>query len=441
MNKKKLIKFIDLISNANTNIKLDKVSIENYKLIKNVIQNLDENLINLNHLKYIVKKSNSIIIKMYENFISFKNEYYIFNSSETVSYPQIRKELFNFPSFNETVANDIKNEILKINKKYYFTLIIKNIKINLYFYSAEKDDDYFKELAKIVYLFVLTFGFNSSNFNVLNQYKIRFLLIDFPRKLDSKNQTNQDSFKLLSEKGIFNNSSGVNMFRNKELVVTRKSGINGLLIHELIHMLGLDFCYNFNDNQHINIDGWEKEWVNKNNIIDRNNNIKSFIESICNTTSSYFLSIYNSIVISSKIKKPDRLLKYFKYFYYLEAIYCYINSSKLINYFNFDSYDSIFNNTNNKIYYQNALVFEYVVLRMFLISNYYKFLLSKMLKYNFNEKTNSNLNFEIQNKLNKKMINLVKTKKLKDVFDSILKTVKNNGETNIYMEYFLTNLI
>ena len=184
---------------------------------------------------------------MYENFISFKNEYFIFNSSETISYPQIRKELFYFPSFNETVAEDIKNKISKINKKYYFTLIIKKIKINLYFYSEEKNDDYFKDLAKIIYLFVLTFGFNTSNFNVLNQYKIRFLLVDFPRKLDSKNQTNKDSFRLLSEKGIFNNSSGVNMFRNKELVVTRKSGINGLLIHELIHMLGLDFCYNIEE--------------------------------------------------------------------------------------------------------------------------------------------------------------------------------------------------
>ena len=123
---------------------------------------------------------------------------------------------------------------------------------------------------------------------------------------------------------------------------------------------------------------------------------------MCNTNSSYFVAIYNAIFIfdNQKINEERKLIRIFKYLFYIEVIHCYINGVKLLNYFNFDSYDSFFNNTSNRIFYQNALVFEYIIMRMFLIENFYKLLLKKLIKYNFNELTDSSSNINIQNELN-----------------------------------------
>ena len=433
MKKEKLISFVDLLL-ANENIQLDETSIDNYKIIKHIIQNTD--LLEIDNFKYIVKKSEPIIEKMNKAFLSFQDDYFVFKNDESVDYSTIRKELHGFPSYDRNKAKLIKEEIGKITQRYYYQLKIKDIVINLYFYSQSKDENDFKNIGKLIFLFVSVFGVN---LEVFNNYNIRLLLIDFPRRLDSGRQTDSNSFRNLSEEGLFNNSSGVNIFSKKELVVTRKSGLSGLLIHELIHMLGLDFCYNFTDNDHVNLADWKRKWVKENNIKDKGNNIVSFIESICNTTSSYFLAIYNSIYLYNKLK-TDSINKYFKYFYYYETIYCYLNAVKLLKYFNFDSYDSFFNNNNNKIFYQNALVFEYIVMRMFIISQYYKLLLSKMIKYNFNELTNSSINLDIQYDLNQKLLELSRKKTLKNIFDQISKELDQYNDKNNYMEYFLTTL-
>ena len=430
--KNKLIQFVNIIlSKKSDNLKLDDVSIENYKLAKYIIENTD--IINIDKLELIVKESESILDKMSIAYEKFKDNNFKFIKSESTNYSKIRNELFRFPSYNENKAFEIKEEINKIKEKHIYFLKIKDITLNLYFYS--NDDSDFENLARIIYVLVYVFGQNSKN---LDKYNIRFLLIDFPRILDSTKQENQEGFKNLAEKGYFNNSSGVNRFLEKELVVTRKSGINGLLIHELIHMLGLDFCYNFNNNNHINISNWKSEWVNNNNIREKNNNINSFIESICNTNSCYFLALYNSVHICNKLSNP-KSEKCFKYLFYLETLYCFINSVKLLNYFGYNTYDSIFNNTNNKTFYQNALVFEYIILRMFIMSRYYKLLFSTMIKYNFNKETTDKINTETQINLNKKLLSLAKNKVPKENFDQISSVMKNFKQDKIYMEYFLTN--
>ena len=65
-------------------------------------------------------------------------------------------------------------------------------------------------ICNVIYLFITKFGIK---LNIFDNYNIRFLLIDFPRKLDH----NINSFKNLSEHGYFNNSSGVHIRSNREL--------------------------------------------------------------------------------------------------------------------------------------------------------------------------------------------------------------------------------
>ena len=169
------------------------------------------------------------------------------------------------------------------------------------------------------------------------------------------------------------------------------------------------------------------------------NNIGSFIEAICNTNSSYFVAIYNSIYLCHQLKNSKNLLKFFKYFFYLETLYCYVNGSKLLNYFEFNEYDDFFNNINNKLFYQNALVFEYIVLRMFLIQDYYQLLLKPLLKNNFNELTTYNSNLTFQRELNNKLLKKMEKKHLKKIFNDISYSLKKYNHN--FIEYFPVDLL
>ena len=123
----------------------------------------------------------------------------------------------------------------------------------------------------------------------------------------------------------------------------------------------------------------------------------------------------------------------------METIYCYLNAVKLLNYFNFNDYDSFFNNTNNRIFYQNALVFEYIVLRIFLINDYYVLLLNPLFKKKFNKDTTYNSNLEFQRDLNKKLENKLQKKYIRIIFNDISNFMLKINNNN--MEYFPLDLI
>lgn len=435
MKKEKIINFINLISN---NFELDYVSKENYNNLKQIIESIP--MYKFKKFNKIISKSSDLITTMLQNYKSFKTNFLKQIKVEKTNYNLIRKELNFFPSFNDVKATEIKDKIYEIEKKYQYLLIIDNIKINLYFYSCNEDNSLFINLARIIYLFIKTFGNNTlDSSKIFNNYNIRLLLIDFPRKLDSIKCSSSDSFKNLSEIGYFNNSSGVHIKSEKELVVSRKSGLTGLLIHELIHMLGLDFCFNIKNNNQINIENWNLEWIKNNNIKKNNHNIRSFIESICNTNSSYFVSIYNAIHTCSLINNDNQVIKFFKYYFYIESIYCFVNGVKLLNYFNFDSFDSFFNTNDQKTFYQNSLVFEYIILRMILIENYYSMILKPMINLKFNELTTDEINYNFQKNLNFKMLNNVKKKSIKYLFNNISNNI--NKTEGLFIEYFPLDLL
>ena len=441
LNIEKINYFIDILLDKDDFDHVSKNNLINIKKIINSI-NLHDKVINIKKLKKIVNDSEPIIYEMKKNYIDFsssKTNKIKFVKSVRVNYDKIRKELFGFPTFDETYDSEIKNKISNCKNKYIYELEIDNnyfskkIKINLFFYCSniknEKGLDI--KLAQLIYTFIKTF---SRNLELYDGFNIRFLLIDFPRVL-------KKDLKHASLTGEFNNSSGVTIFSDKELVITRKSGIIGLLIHELLHTLGLDFCYSFKDNTHANIIGWKSIWFNSCNI-NKNNNIKSFIESICNTNSSYFLAIYTAIYLSSKNKnKSDKILKYFKYLFVIELFHSYIQTVQVLKSFNISSYDDFFLNTTNRFYKQDALLFEYIILRFFLLSNYYKLLLKKMLQVNFNQYTDYNMNLEFQKELNNQTHKLIKKNNLKIIFNQILANINDLSEPNYFIEYFAINFV
>lgn len=405
--KNKLISFITYLINSNY---YDNITKNNLRLTISVLNTIDYNCKGINK---IVDSSKNIIDKLNNAYNSFSDSLLTFIKKDNLTYDEIRLQLDNYPTFYQNI--DLVNKISNC-KRYQYKLKIDDININLFFYCEDNDNN---DLARIIYTFIKTFSRNNSMYNDFN---IRFLLIDFPRVITNINESHKT--------GEFDNSSGMTNLRKKEMIMTRKSGLKGLLIHELCHMLGLEFCYNYRDDDYSEIN-WVNKWEGK-CCFKRNHGVRNFYEGICNTNSSYYLSIYNAIVLYSKDNK-NSIYKYFKYFFCIEQLHSYIQSVKLARAFNINSYQDFFNNKND-IYKQNALMFEYIILRLFMIYDY-NIILNEMIRHDFNN-TSTSSNIQVQTKINNEILNKIKSKRIQDMFNNIIRLGNNLGNS---VEYFSIN--
>ena len=442
-------KIIDKMINLldNTNLKLDETSTKSYEDLKKIEDVSITNLIKL------FDESMPIIKLMIDNYISYQSSYLIEKEVIEINTNNILKELNNFPSFKLKNEFSIYSEIKNTNKRKKLELTLnKNAKIKIFFYYSSFDEKYvnnqIERLSKILYVFCNSFGLKIMN--TINNFDIRFLMIDFPRRLNDK-----FDFKELGDHGIFNNSSGYTNKYTKEMVLSRKSGLTGLLIHELIHLLDLDFHFWESDIGNVEKFDWKKDWVKNCNMMECTQHIKSncgyysFTEAICNTTSSYLLAIYSGIEfhinieqsrgtkISNNTLNLNKIKKVILLFFIVEYIHCYINCCKLLKFFGYDNYDSFFNNTTNRKYNQDAHVFEYIVLRTFIITYFYDIVFKRLNKFINGEKHNSMENYKYQKKVSDFIFKKMMIGDIKNFYDMIIsKSFKNDS-----IEYFCTNLI
>ncbi len=321
---------------------LDGISKNNYLLIKKI---LEDNEFEISNYDLILEYSKILLDKMLECYNSFSLDMVKLLNVQEVNQNIILQNLDDFPTCDQ--CDLLYEEIRKCTKEYIYELKKENIKIIIKIYSS--DNKSIEKLARLIYTFIKCFANDLYSFD---NFEINILLIDFPRLLVS-----DATFNELSSMVYFNNSSGYYSMTKKKIVVTRLSGVLGLLIHELIHSLKLDF--------ELNLSNWEKEWIKFNNI-KLTNNLGNFNEGICNTLASYFLALYSSVIIYSHNSKYS-LTELFDFFFKMEYVYCFIQAAKVLLYFDFYSYSSFFNNTSRRMYYQNAQVFEYVILRIFMI--------------------------------------------------------------------------
>jgi hypothetical protein len=312
------------------------------------------------------------LFKEFKKNLKKKDYQLSFIKEESISGNQAYEECLRFPQTKDKKYLPLH----KITKYQLYKIIVNGITLNIHFYLPNEDfTNLINDLIDIVYLFTYKYAENKK---LYQNYNLRFLLLDFPRKLS-------DSWDNLHKKGIFNNSSGLTNLLEKELIVTRLKGIKGLLIHELIHLYGLDYCLNQQKVIQYNLDNWTNQWEKLN--IKKNSGIKSFIEGITNTKASLYLAVY--------LAAKKRSFKYFKYYIYQDWIHSIKNFKKLLKYWNL-SYDEFLSPGNT--YYQNALVLEYL---------YLKFLLYLYIPILFIDNNNSlsyqeNLNQILFNKKNKK---------------------------------------
>ena len=438
-------KMINLLNKSN--LKLDETSIGSYDDLKMI------DSVNIKNLMKLFDESMPIIKLMADNYISYQPSYLNEKEINEINTSNILRELNNFPSFKLKNESSIYSEIKNVNKRKKLELVLnKNTKIKIFFYYSSLDEQFVNNqigrLSKILYVFCNSFGLKIMN--TINNFDIRFLIVDFPRRLNNK-----FDFKELGDHGIFNNSSGYTNKYTKEMVLSRKSGLTGLLIHELIHLLDLDFHFWENEIGNVEKFDWKKDWVKNCNMVECTQQIKSncgyysFTEAICNTTSSYLLAIYSGIEyhdnieqsrgnrISNNIQNQIKIKKIILLFYIIEYIHCYINCCKLLKFFGFDNYDSFFNNTSNRKYFQDAHVFEYIVLRTFIITYFYDIVFRRLNKFINGEKHNSLENYKYQKKVSDFIFKKMMIGDIKNFYDLVIsKSFKNDS-----IEYFCTNFI
>tara|TARA_Y100000813_G_C24152784_1_gene347990 strand:- start:165 stop:1505 length:1341 start_codon:yes stop_codon:yes gene_type:complete len=438
-------KMINLLNKSN--LKLDETSIGSYDDLKMI------DSVNIKNLMKLFDESMPIIKLMADNYISYQPSYLNEKEINEINTSNILRELNNFPSFKLKNESSIYSEIKNVNKRKKLELVLnKNTKIKIFFYYSSLDEQFVNNqigrLSKILYVFCNSFGLKIMN--TINNFNIRFLIVDFPRRLNNK-----FDFKELGDHGIFNNSSGYTNKYTKEMVLSRKSGLTGLLIHELIHLLDLDFHFWENEIGNVEKFDWKKDWVKNCNMVECTQQIKSncgyysFTEAICNTTSSYLLAIYSGIEyhdnieqsrgnrISNNIQNQIKIKKIILLFYIIEYIHCYINCCKLLKFFGFDNYDSFFNNTSNRKYFQDAHVFEYIVLRTFIITYFYDIVFRRLNKFINGEKHNSLENYKYQKKVSDFIFKKMMIGDIKNFYDLVIsKSFKNDS-----IEYFCTNFI
>lgn len=387
---------------------------------------------------------------------------------------------------NIFTLDDIKNknpesitfqEFQKLNTWAKISLDINDLHfMTNYFYDNKMPNvnDLINKIHKRLKV-LLTYGARNNNtryHNLIkaqggNVFNIYFVLYPVGRNVYKriKNYDNIESeLNELSSKGYFNCSSGYTMFYvtdkryDGKMLITRIPEILGLLTHEIGHLLGWDYETFIERDNIYTTTGIDINKINKLSKSDLKilkklplaHNDCEFAEAFVNMNTTILHSMCNTL----ELDKSNYDL--FKEFMNIEILYSIYHSAKILYFIGFESFDQFFNNNSNKLYYQNALLFEYSIVRSFLLIN-----LDELIKYqdmrkfvvNDNQMNDSRTERYInkRDELIKYILNLMtgtdlneKQKRIRSeyeiIFDEFINIIKNDKNNTMNMEYFCIDI-
>jgi len=275
----------------------------------------------------------------------------------------------------------IGKEFNKLDYLICFNIKFDRFNLNVYVYCNINNENkiLIKKIIKRIITMFLTFKDNI----ISNHYDITLLLYNAKRYINKKYD-----MEYFNKENIFNCVCGWYNEEKKEVIVSRKNGILGLLTHELSHLSHIDFG-NYNSFKE-----YEKLFYSFSN-----SNVGYFIEGINNAISLLIHCIFLSLEENKNIKE----------FLINEYKHSLNQCISLIDYYNCKDFKELL---QSKKYKQNGQVFEYVFLKYIYLSNFNKlYHLNNNFKNKFNEYDYYNLflsyffNFNIINNLNIKDIN------------------------------------
>ena len=404
------------------------------RIINKKINKFDPNSIELYEILNTIDGLNNKTSSIYNNYINFNT-----HSVYDIKYP-IKKEL------DEYKLNDLYFKInFFYNNKNVNDDIISSILQRFNYILNYNDDDRMK---------LITIALQKTNNSYISIY---FLLYNLNRYTPTKVQNSISEINNLQNNGIYNCCSGYTSFylsnniSKKSIVVTRIPEVLGLLTHELGHLLGYDFeVFLLSDKKFITSGINNKQYTNKllkKLPIDCNIN---FSEAYNNTNTTIIHTICNSLELSKLLKKDSYEL--FKKLFKIEILYSIYHSAKILYWLGYTSFADFFDNISPIIYTQTACLFEYTIIRSFILLMlndyieeimYEDYLTFKLVP----EKIYNKFPSIKWTRLTDKVIDLIinnntqQRKSYQIIFDKFIQLIKTDNKNYHNMEYFCIDWI
>lgn len=315
---------------------------------------------------------------------------------------KIPKEFFNnFSIIDEDLLSEFTPfdiiEFLGNNRliKYTFSLNYLDTNVTLKIISKTKlNYNLIDKIIKKIYLMV---SLKKQNEPKIEAFTIVLILTNFCKKISSE-------YNVLGPREI---NSGVCIFSSRKIVIFRKEEFEKLIIHELAHLLNLDFhqVSISNITQYVNI--------NPNTEFRINESITEILALIIN-------SILVCIDLSNKknYKLAAAFLNY-------EINFNLVQVSKILSHFGFKNSKDFFTNYNNdNRFNQTTSVLSYFIIKTCVLFN-------KDYFHNFFRKNYTNFNYNNKQQANDNYINLViESLQNKEFHDKINNLLQKNNYKN-----------
>ena len=404
-----------MIELDNIDIKLNYLS---FNLIKDIIYiykniSFDSKL----ELNNIVKV---IIIKMSKYFNARLNHELI-NHNSNIKYNIIDTDHISrlIEIKNIEIISTSRTILRKMNTLTRYFLYFKQYKIKVIFYHNRDTSSYILEqnIMKIMMrLYNLFLLYSDKNPIILNM-KYIFYLYNNPRCANKNKYGKKYLIKLKrTQMKNFNTSSGVTLFRKNKIIVSRTEDCIGLLTHEVLHA-----CDIINVDISMNVHG-----------IDVN-----FTEGYINMFASILNAYLTNIEYNSQSNLLEKLIM-------IELIHSIIHSSKLLRISGY-SMEEILDINNNVDWYQDAFLYEYIIVKMLLFINFEHMLENKNFELKFLSLTEpwgeDNSSYNNMIKANFRKYSLSNSNMIKEIdrlFSQYLDKTKSN---NMIMQYNAIDMI
>ena len=288
--------------------------------------------------------------------------------------------------FPQKYMSYIGGEITLQNENIEYETSYKLMNHYIKYYHQQNDLSYNNLLNQRIFTMFNIYQKNKKlDLTIVTNDKNRVL--NKKRSNDIKVDLNQ-----MKKRGIANISSGVTTYDGK-MVISRKEELPKLLVHELIHFLGLDGNF-FNLHNHELLDSKEK--FTNYNIISFcvQKNISSFVYE---SYTEFLSNILNCLFISLEI--PNGNFSVMIETLELERIYSIYQTAKLLYYFGFNNFNSFFVDCKNKInsknrkFFTDTLYLDYTIIRSIMFFSFQEVLEIMEIKNNLLEIKNEKNNF------------------------------------------------